>query len=184
LKKVSVWRWVVAAAIATAGAVFLLSAIDHPSDPKALVPPSGDIWGQDTLCHVGETQYAGFSGFNPVGRSQIHFTGASLTGVPGSISIRGVYAVSFAANPKYAPIISIAGESYWSRYYKGIRLAPVSDAVLDPTNADAQWWMVVEFVQTVHVPRAVRTSGLRIDYRVGSAAGTTVFPYEVVSDCS
>jgi hypothetical protein len=179
------WWWVVAAALIVAACTAVLVVYARPTpNPEALVPPTGYSWEQNNHCHVNETQYAGFSGFDPRGHDQIHFAHATLTGVPSSISVRGIYAINIAENHNYPILGGVAGEEVWSTRFKGIRLEPISDVAIDPANPDAQWWLVVAFIQTVHLPHPVRTSGLRIDYSAGSVIGATVFPYEIITDCS
>ena len=169
---------VVAAAVVIAGAAIGFGRWRTGADALS-APTMISTVGEDR-CSVGELLHFGFVGFGPRGDSPVHFTNASLVGPVDGLDVVGIYAVKVDETPT-GKVLLVANESDWSTLGRGIHLHPVTDVVLDPTSPKSQWWLVALVRSRVAGP--AHAYGIRVSYTVGSRAGATTYPYDIVANC-
>jgi hypothetical protein len=154
--------------------LFALGAAASCGNVQALAPnPSKSTWGTPIVT-VGSKNYFGFTELKVAGSDPVHLVGAAVQGVPDGLKIAGIYAVSIqetdgTTNSKH--YIADLSEDDIRRFYPKLHLHPITDAVVKPGPLD--WYLVVVAVPT----RTGRymTTGMRVDYQVGSDTGSQTF---------
>ena len=171
--KIIIW----AAAISFLGAASAF-AVWKFSDPHRLTAPQGTATTTFDICALNQDQYVGFAGFGAGGSDPIRFTGAKLVGVPDGLTVKGIYAVSWADSP----LVGGASADAWQRDKAKVKLHPVTDVVLHPDQRRENWWLVAIVRQTK--PGHVQDGGITVDYTAGGRSGSTTYGYISALNCT
>jgi hypothetical protein len=144
-------------------------------DASALAPNSSKWTLGTPEVAVGSKNYFGFTDLRVMGSDTVRLTGAAVQGAGEGLRIAGIYAVSMretAVPGKATHYIADLGEDEVRRDYPGLRLHPVTDAVLVP-GSPIDWYLVVIAVPTR--PGRYTSTGIRVDYRVGGDTFSQTF---------
>lgn len=124
---------------------------------------------------VGSPSYFGFVDLKVSGQDPVHLVGAHLLGLPSGLRVIGTYAVAIHETVKPGGrlhYIADLGPDDLRKSYPGLRLHPITDAVIQP-GKPLDWYVVFEVAPTRYGD--FKTSGVEIDYRAGDSQGAQTF---------
>lgn len=143
-----------------------------------LTPTTSRASFGDRSLPVGEALYVGFTDFPATGMDDIHFTSASVTGVPSGLRIQAIGAVSVSETSVQGQrhYIGALTQDFLSQGYPHLRLHPVSDAIITPGRV-SDWYLVVVVVATS--AGDYLTEGLAVSYSAPGTDGNIQYNYQI-----
>lgn len=129
-------------------------------------------------CQIGQPIEVGYG----IGSSHdVQLTGAELDGVPGSVTVEGIYAVKMSDSP--LTTVSPWRQQSWTGPNKTqVPLYPLTGLTIKASDQGGGWWLAARIVP--HASGQLTIQGIRVFYKSGLRSGSAAYGGTVTLNCS